>query len=157
MSTNYERGYNFERQVKLKLEAKGFYVMRSAGSHTVIDLIAFKEDEMLLIQLKSSSTQKEPDVKQLLKSYRPVTEKDIEKDVPIFIIENQDVVKTNVKLLEELKVPLVCEESLLLPPEPLPSRKIILFKGTGRNNIWQFEYLRDKWYHVVNNMILKEN
>ena len=39
--TNYARGANFERQIKAHLEAKGYFVLRSAGSHGTVDLVAF--------------------------------------------------------------------------------------------------------------------
>jgi hypothetical protein len=40
--TNYARGANFERQVKADLEGKGYLVIRAAGSHGIMDLVAFK-------------------------------------------------------------------------------------------------------------------
>ncbi len=55
MTTNYKRGYNFERRVRLFLEDLGFYVIRSAGSHGVADLVAFQRDSgrpPLFIQCK---------------------------------------------------------------------------------------------------------
>ena len=39
--TNYARGANFERDVKRDLEGKGYLVIRSAGSHGAVDLVAF--------------------------------------------------------------------------------------------------------------------
>jgi Holliday junction resolvase len=39
--TNYARGANFERTVKRDLESRGYFVIRSAGSHGVVDLMAF--------------------------------------------------------------------------------------------------------------------
>ena len=42
--TQYQRGYRIERLAKKKLENKGYYVVRSAGSHG-IDLFAFKRKE----------------------------------------------------------------------------------------------------------------
>lgn len=41
--TNYRRGADHERRAKSKLEAAGFFVVRSAGSHSPVDLVAFKE------------------------------------------------------------------------------------------------------------------
>jgi len=51
--SNYSRGANFERRVQryfLKLE---YFVVRSAGSHTLIDLVALKAGEVKLIQCKT--------------------------------------------------------------------------------------------------------
>lgn len=87
MATNYQRGSEFERQVKKKLEAQGYYVMRSAGSHTVVDVLAIKEDSILLIQCKTSNVETIPDLKQLFKSFK----------------SNGD--KTNIQLFEEMRVP----------------------------------------------------
>ena len=39
--TNYSKGANFERRVKRYLESCGYYVVRSAGSHGVLDLVGF--------------------------------------------------------------------------------------------------------------------
>jgi Holliday junction resolvase len=41
---NYRRGRNLEYLVKKKLELQGYFVSRSAGSHSV-DLIAIKSNE----------------------------------------------------------------------------------------------------------------
>ena len=51
--TNYERGANFERRVKKEYEKLGYYVMRSAGSHGVADLVALKRNTIpIIIQCK---------------------------------------------------------------------------------------------------------
>lgn len=42
--TNYSRGANFERLVQKLLEEQGWFVIRSAGSHGLVDLVAFKQD-----------------------------------------------------------------------------------------------------------------
>lgn len=150
--TNYQKGYAFERQVKKILESKGYYVMRSAGSHTVIDLIAFKEDDLLLIQLKSSANDKEPDVKQLLDSWTSISDRTIPNEIQYFITGKTTVkIKSNVKLLEELKVPL-----LLVGDLGMTARKLILWKGKGRQNIYQFEYLNSKWVLDNKHHILRE-
>jgi len=39
---NYARGANFERVVKADLEMRGYLVIRAAGSHGVMDLVAFR-------------------------------------------------------------------------------------------------------------------
>ena len=41
MVTNYKRGVKLENKLKVALEKKGYLVLRSSGSHTPIDLIAF--------------------------------------------------------------------------------------------------------------------
>lgn len=40
--TNYARGASFERLVKKDLEDAGYLVIRAAGSHGIMDLVAFK-------------------------------------------------------------------------------------------------------------------
>lgn len=60
MTTNYQRGYHFERKIRKYLENKDFYVMRSGGSHNIADLIAITKEKNLsrtyLIQCKSGSS-----------------------------------------------------------------------------------------------------
>jgi Holliday junction resolvase len=48
----YHRGRDFEHAVRAKLVADGYDVIRSAGSKTKIDLVAFKTSQVLLIQCK---------------------------------------------------------------------------------------------------------
>lgn len=51
--TNYEKGSNRERYIKKKLEKAGYLVVRSAGSHSPIDLIAIdREGSLLFLQVK---------------------------------------------------------------------------------------------------------
>ena len=52
--SKYSRGAAFERRVKLSYQLRGWYVMRSAGSKGLCDLIAFKGGEVHLLQLKVS-------------------------------------------------------------------------------------------------------
>jgi Holliday junction resolvase len=40
MNDNKRRGSDFERQVMKALQARGYYVMRSAGSHEIVDIVA---------------------------------------------------------------------------------------------------------------------
>ncbi|MFD7157926.1 restriction endonuclease [Kribbella sp. NPDC059898] len=48
----YHRGRDFEHAVRRELVADGYDVIRSAGSKTKIDLVAFKARQILLIQCK---------------------------------------------------------------------------------------------------------
>lgn len=50
--SNYSRGADFERRVQRYFEKAGWFVIRSAGSHTPVDLGAFKGAEACLIQCK---------------------------------------------------------------------------------------------------------
>jgi len=56
----YRRGYVLEKDMMEQLEEKGFYVIRSAGSHRLCDLIAIPNKAMmnnkpLCIQCKKTS------------------------------------------------------------------------------------------------------
>ena len=51
--TNYTRGRAIEYRVKNHLEGRGYYVFRTAGSHSLFDLLAFRSDVIRLIQVKS--------------------------------------------------------------------------------------------------------
>jgi Holliday junction resolvase len=48
----YHRGRAFEHAVRAALVADGYDVIRSAGSKTKVDLVAFKADQVLFIQCK---------------------------------------------------------------------------------------------------------
>jgi Holliday junction resolvase len=56
--TNYSRGANFERAIVKDLEAKGYWCMRSAGSHGPVDVIAIatsllgRPQRRLMVQAK---------------------------------------------------------------------------------------------------------
>lgn len=51
--TNYQRGAKVEYRARDQLRALGYYVIRAAGSHGLIDLCALKDGEQpLLIQVK---------------------------------------------------------------------------------------------------------
>lgn len=126
---SYVRGSNFEIQVQRKLEKAGYYCMRSAGSHTVVDVMAIKEDSILLIQCKTSSVEEIPDLKQLLKSF-----------------EKDGVTKTNIKILEELDTPLIVVQGRTDAfTSHRPTKKKIIWKGKGRNNIRTFEWTGIRW------------
>ena len=51
--TNYNKGRAFEYKVKQLLEERGFYVVRSAGSHGIVDLVAIGKEQVNLVQCKS--------------------------------------------------------------------------------------------------------
>jgi len=52
----YAIGAKKEYEIKKILESDGFYVIRSAGSHGVFDLVAFNEYEIRFIQSKYGGT-----------------------------------------------------------------------------------------------------
>lgn len=55
---NYISGRNFEYRVKKYLESKGYFVLRSAGSHTPVDLLAVHPIyyHILVIQCKHGTS-----------------------------------------------------------------------------------------------------
>jgi len=50
--TNYSRGYNFELRVLNYYKRRGFFAVRSSGSHGPADIVAIKNGETRLIQCK---------------------------------------------------------------------------------------------------------
>lgn len=51
--TNYDAGRRFEWEVRAALVADGYQlVIRSAGSKTKVDIVAFKQDQVLFVQAK---------------------------------------------------------------------------------------------------------
>lgn len=60
MNEKYIKGRNFEYQISKILSNKGFQTVRSAGSHGLFDLVAFKKlgDEMMTIFIQAKSYKK---------------------------------------------------------------------------------------------------
>ncbi len=54
MATRYQSGYAFERRVRKMLEGMGYYVIRSAGSKGIADLVALGKSIKVLVQCKRS-------------------------------------------------------------------------------------------------------
>jgi Holliday junction resolvase len=54
VTSQYARGTRFEHDVRDDLRACGYEVVRSAGSKTVVDLIAIKQGQLLFLQCKLS-------------------------------------------------------------------------------------------------------
>jgi Holliday junction resolvase len=50
--TNYSNGVTFERTIMRTLADDGYWVTRSAGSHSCVDVVAIKAGQLLLIQAK---------------------------------------------------------------------------------------------------------
>lgn len=50
--TNYQAGTRFEHRVRDRLRARGFEVVRSAGSKTGVDLVAIGHQRVWLVQCK---------------------------------------------------------------------------------------------------------
>lgn len=59
--TNYQRGYRLELLAKRELIARGYYVVRSAGSHGACDLIGLNKESILLIQVGTEGAKDEQD------------------------------------------------------------------------------------------------
>ena len=51
--SRYDGGAALERAAKKLLEGSGYYVVRSAGSKGVADMVALKPDEVVLVQCKT--------------------------------------------------------------------------------------------------------
>lgn len=51
--TQYARGANFEREIRNDLDGKGYFCVRSAGSHSPVDILALDEGCTLFIQAKT--------------------------------------------------------------------------------------------------------
>jgi Holliday junction resolvase len=64
--TNYSRGADFERAVKAYLEQEGYFVVRSAGSHGVVDLLALSGAGHLAVQCKINGQLAPNDRKRLM-------------------------------------------------------------------------------------------
>ena len=51
-ATNYSRGRDFEHAVRADLTVNGYDCVRSAGSRSKIDILAFKPGQALFVQCK---------------------------------------------------------------------------------------------------------
>ena len=51
---NYANGARLERDAKDNLEADGYWCVRSAGSKGVVDVLAMKPGQMLMVQAKAN-------------------------------------------------------------------------------------------------------
>ncbi|RLG82335.1 MAG: hypothetical protein DRO40_07840 [Thermoprotei archaeon] len=67
---SYRKGANFERRVKQYFERKGFYVVRSAGSHGTFDLLAVRQFTVLGIQCKIDGKLSTKEKKKMLEAYK---------------------------------------------------------------------------------------
>lgn len=54
MTDQYKKGRRFEWAVRDELEEAGYQVIRSAGSKTKVDIVAWKMGELLFIQCKAT-------------------------------------------------------------------------------------------------------
>lgn len=64
---NRQRGDYFERQTRAALEARGYFLIRAAGSHGTADLVALKRDATpLLVSCKLHGAIPRPDRQRLL-------------------------------------------------------------------------------------------
>lgn len=53
MASQYQRGATAERRVKKYFEERGYFVVRSAGSHSPVDLVAVLDGKVTFVQVKS--------------------------------------------------------------------------------------------------------
>lgn len=80
VNKNYLKGANFERKIKDEYEKQGYLVIRSAGSHSIADLIAIPSKNTInwkpiLIQCKVTSQKTSH---RLLKEMLPLRKTSIE-------------------------------------------------------------------------------
>ena len=70
---SYENGRALEYRVKHQLEADGWFVIRSAGSHSIADLVAFKMGKpTLFIQCKTNGRVPQEEKDELVKVSKSV-------------------------------------------------------------------------------------
>ena len=68
--TGYKRGADLEREIKKLLEACGYYVIRSAGSKGIFDLLAVKSGVCLGIQVKCNVKLKKLEELAMIQAYK---------------------------------------------------------------------------------------
>lgn len=80
---NYRRGADFERRVQSYFQNRDYFVIRSAGSHSPIDLVALKAGEVKLIQCKIDGVLSVAERQQLQELTR-------ETGCQVFLISNRE-------------------------------------------------------------------
>ena len=65
MTNNYKRGGKLEYAVRDEFTAKGYIVIRSAGSKGPFDLCAISPTDVVLVQVKAKGAMRKADLKQL--------------------------------------------------------------------------------------------
>jgi Holliday junction resolvase len=72
-NSNYARGVRLERLWMAQMRAKGYVAMRSAGSHGLIDCIAWNREEVIMAQVKNgNAAYSDKDIGELLEMKRPI-------------------------------------------------------------------------------------
>ena len=67
--SSYRKGYLFERKVVEILKSFGFYVVRSAGSHGVFDVIGIKHGLVIGVQCKVNRNPTRDEMKAMANAY----------------------------------------------------------------------------------------
>jgi Holliday junction resolvase len=62
----YKTGYRAERRAIAKLVKQGYFVIRSAGSKTPVDILALRGNEIKLIQVKVMAKKRESELKKAI-------------------------------------------------------------------------------------------
>jgi hypothetical protein len=140
-NARYNRGSGWELNITKRLTAFGFVCIRSAGSHSPIDVVAFDQGlvpgsadskyNVLLIQCKSSLNERIPDIKSLLAREQWKDERQKYLD-GLALTKGRFKIKSNVVMLEEMIV------------SPF-TRKMILWKGYGKQNYYCFTFKAGEW------------
>ncbi len=81
------KGADFERRVKSFLEKRGYFVVRSAGSKGVADLVALSKNEKLLVTCKKRNYLSGNEINSLVKKAAEIDGK------PIFAYEEGGKIK----------------------------------------------------------------
>ena len=99
VNKNYVSGRRFEYTIKKELQDQGWIAIRSAGSHSPFDIIAIKEDKILLLQLKKYKGGKMP-LSEYRKEMGKLFELDIAKTLEptLAIIQNREGLRKALRL-----------------------------------------------------------
>ena len=73
VNRNYRRGRAKEYRIKKKYEKCGYYVIRTAGSHSVCDLVAFRHGAVIPIQCKPKGGYLTPHERSKIKDFETLT------------------------------------------------------------------------------------
>jgi len=113
--TSYKKGYQFEREVFRLFQSAGYYVIRSAGSHGLFDLVAVKDGLVFGIQCKYNNHLKSHEKTAMINAYYTFG------IIPVYIYRMkrkpiQIVCLLNGKVItdkEVIKLPEICRDKAL--------------------------------------------
>ena len=65
-ATNFKNGMNYEFEILARERKKALFAIRSAGSHSIIDIVAVRDNETRLLSIRKNGTWITKEIEDLL-------------------------------------------------------------------------------------------